>query len=76
MALQRSQGYKVKSSHSPAHNPLHEPCSAGVTVRPWLGFWVAGNVSIQALLLWDGVKQISDSAAVILAGPECSGWQT
>lgn len=55
----RCKGYRVKSSHSPAHNPLRELCSAGVTVRPWLGFWVAGNVSIQALLLWDGVKQIS-----------------
>lgn len=79
MLLQRVtglQGYRVRSSHSPAHNPLCESCSAGVTLQPWLGFWDAGNVSIRALLLWDDVKQISDSVAVISAGPRCSGWQT
>lgn len=43
---------------------------------PWLGIWDAGNVSVRTLVLWDNLRRICDSAAVISTGRGYWGWQT
>lgn len=50
LVLQRSQGHRVRGSHSllTAPNPPFQSCPAGATMWPWLGIWDAGNVTVRA----------------------------